>query len=282
MEQVQLGISAGLYAKRAGLNVQIFYKGKSEIEKAEKIDNYYGFQDGISGEALYKTGIEQAKNLGIDVIEKEIVNIEMNEKCFIVKSSGETFETTAIIIATGNKRITPNIEGIKEFEGKGISYCAICDGFFYKNKNVVVIGNGQFALNEAEDLNNVAGSVKILTNGKEKLNSNKFQIDTRKINKILGTDKVEYIEFEDGEKLKVDGVFIADGIAGGINFARKIGIITDDKNILVNEDMETNIKGIYACGNITGGLLQISKSVYEGSKAGLQVAKYIKNRKEGI
>lgn len=272
------GISAALYSKRAGMDTLVLYSGISEIQKANKIENYYGFINGITGEELYYNGIKQAKNLGIEILEKEIIDIQINENlCFNVKSEDKTFEAKAIIIATGNKRISPNIKGIKEFEGRGISYCAICDGFFYRNKNIVVIGDGKFAVSEANELKSIAKRVKILTNGEKAPNTNEFEIDTRLIKQIHGEEKVKYIEFEDGTKMDTDGIFIAQGIAGGSNFAKKLGIITKGDNIVVNENMQTNIDGIFACGNITGGLLQINKAVYEGAKAGLEAANYVKN-----
>ena len=310
------GISASLYAKRAGMNVLVLYHGTSELEKAHKIDNYYGFVDGISGKELFDNGIKQAQNLGVEVLEKEITNIEMNmsanvdvsagqQVIYNVKAIDQTFEAKAVIIATGNKKVRPNIPGIVEFEGKGISYCAICDGFFYRNKNVAVIGNGEFALSEAEDLENVVNSITILTNGavigenegaseefvgnknknenaiegRVKAGFEKYKIDTRKIKQIVGEQKVKAIEFEDGDILEIDGIFVAEGIAGGGSFAKKLGIITkgdNGDNLEVNENMETNIKGIFACGNLTGGLLQVNKAVYEGAKAGLQAVKFVK------
>ena len=232
------GISASIYIKRANKNVLVLYSGISELEKASKIDNYYGFVNGITGKELYENGIKQAKNLGIEVLEKEIVDIEILENLeFIVKATNEEFETKAIIFATGNKKVKPNIKGINEFEGKGISFCAICDGFFYKGKNVAIIGDGNFALNEAETLSNIVGNVKILTDGKDVRLGNEYQLDTRKIKEVGGKDKIEFVEFEDGKVIKVDGVFIAQGIAGGVNFAKKLGILTKSDNIVVNEDM---------------------------------------------
>jgi len=271
------GISASLYAKRAGMNVLVLYHGISELQKAHKIDNYYGFIEGIAGEELYKNGIKQAQNLGVEVLEKEITNIEIKDNlCYNVKAIDQNFEAKSVIIATGNKKVRPNIKGIAELEGKGISYCAICDGFFYRNKNVAIIGNGEFALSEAEDLENVVNSIIVLTNGKEAPATNKYKVDTRKIKQIHGEQKVNFVEFEDGEKIDIDGIFIAEGIAGGGSFAKKLGIITKGDNIQVNENMETNIPGIFACGNLTGGLLQVNKAVYEGAKAGLQAVNYIK------
>ena len=267
------GISAGLYAKRAGANVLILYYGESNLNKAEKIDNYYGFVDGIEGEKLYQNGIEQAKKLGIEVKNEEVLNIQKDEK-FVVKTVAKEYVSKKVIISTGNKKLKPNIKGITEFEGKGISYCAICDGFFYKNKNVVVIGNGEFAVNEANDLKNIANNVKILTNGETSNITSEFEIITKKIKEIKGQERVQAIEFEDGSTISVDGVFIALGEAGGTDFAKKLGVILDKDSIVVDKNMQTNVEGLYACGNVTGGLLQISKSIYEGTVAGLAAAKY--------
>lgn len=273
------GVSAGLYVKRANLNVLMLYKGESALEKAEHIENYYGFENGISGKDLYLNGIRQAKNLGIDVKNEETINIRIDEnKKYTVITENETYKTKAIILATGNKKNTVKIEGIKDFEGKGISYCAICDGFFYRNKEVVVIGNGKYAVSEANELINIAKNVTILTDGKESPEINNIKIDTRKIRRIVGENKVEEIEFEDNQKLKVDGIFIALGTADGNDFAKKLGIITKNNQIIVNENMETNISGIYACGDCTGNLLQVSKSVYEGTKAGLQAINYVREK----
>lgn len=269
------GISAGLYAKRAGANVLILYYGESNLDKAEKIDNYYGFVNGIDGKTLYLNGIEQAKNLGIDVLKEEVLNIEKAES-FTVKTPSKEYNSKAVIISTGNKKLRPNIKGVIQFEGKGISYCAICDGFFYRNKNVVVIGNGEFAISEANDLKNVANNVKILTNGEQAENSSDFETITKKIKQIHGEERVQSIEFEDGTKINVDGIFIAIGEAGGSDFAKKIGVMLNKDSIIVNENMETNVEGLYSCGNATGGMLQICKAVYEGAKAGLSAAKYCK------
>ena len=274
------GISASLYIKRANLKVLVLYYGESELEKAHKIDNYYGFKNGITGKDLYEAGVEQAKNLGIEVRKEEIINIEMTDDLkFVVKTTEGDYDGKTVIIATGNKKERPNIKGIEDFEGKGISYCAICDGFFYRGKNVVVIGDGNYAIHEANDLAGIAENIKILTNGNGKPNTDKFEIDDRKIKQIHGEKKVSSIEFEDGKFLNIDGIFIAQGIAGGNDFAKKLGIILNKNNIVVNENMETNVKGIFACGNLTGGLLQVNKAVYEGAKAGLQAVQFIRNIK---
>ena len=269
------GISASLYAKRANLNVLVLHYGESNLEQASKIDNYYGFKEGIGGEDLFFTGIEQAKNLGVQVENLEVLGIESHEETFNIKTEKEDYETKTVIIATGNRKLKPNINGIREFEGRGVSYCAICDAFFYRNKNVAVIGNGKFAIKEATELSHVAGSVKILTNGLEKPEC-EFDVKTEKIVAITGDEKVSKVEFEDGSKLEIDGVFVALGEAGASDFAKTLGIMQRGENIEVNDKMETNVPGIYACGNITGGLLQVCKAVYEGAKAGLEAVNYVR------
>ena len=270
------GISAGLYAKRANKNVLVLYNGESNLEKAHLIDNYYGFVGGIPGKDLYEDGIKQAKELGIEVKKEEVLNIE-NIDGFKVKTSSGEYQGKTLIIATGNKKLRPNIKGILEFEGKGISYCAICDGFFYRKKNVVVIGGGKFAIHESDDLKNVVNNVKILTNGENLESETELEVVTTKIKEIKGDTKVRSIEFEDGTSLEIDGIFVALGEAGGADFAKKMGVLTNGDNIIVDENMETNIKGLYSCGNSTGGLLQVCKAVYEGAKAGLSAVNYLNN-----
>lgn len=273
------GISASLYAKRSNMNVLVLYYGESNLERATEIDNYYGFIGGISGRELYQNGIEQARKLGVDVKEEQVIGIENLGETFNIKTTNGKYETKAVILSTGNKKIKPNIPGIEEFEGKGISYCAICDAFFYRKKNVAVIGNGEFAVSEAEELANIVNKVTILTNGLKKPECD-IEVNTSKIKCISGDVNVNNIEFEDGNSLDIDGIFIALGEAGASDFAKTLGIIQDGDNIKVNQKMETNIKGIYACGNTTGGLLQVCKAVYEGAEAGLNAVNYIRSTNE--
>ena len=273
------GISAALYAKRAGKNVLVLYYGESNLEKTSVIQNYYGFEDGISAKKLYADGIKQAQNIGIDVIKDEVVNIEKNENEFCVLSVNNKYLSKTLIISTGNKKNKPNIENLSNYEGKGVSYCATCDGFFYRNKNVAVIGSGNYAITEAKYLKNIVESVTILTDGEE-VHIDDFETNKKKLRRIYGENAVEGVEFEDGTKLHFDGFFIALGEAGAFDFSKQMGIFTKGENIIVNEEMETNIEGLYACGDVTGGLLQICKAVYEGAKAGINSAKYLNEKGE--
>ena len=253
--------------------------GESNLEKAHKIDNYYGFENGIDGKSLYQAGINQARNLEIEVKEEEVYNIKKENNIFTIESEKINYESKAVIIATGNKKLRPNIKGIEELEGKGVSYCAICDGFFYRKKDVAVIGNGKFAIKEADDLKNIANSITILTNGEKIVDNSDYIVDTRKIKEIHGENKVSSVEFEDGDQKQVDGVFIAIGEAGGADFAKKLGVILKGDSIETDENMKTNIDGLYSCGNANGGLLQVCKATYEGAKAGLAAVQYIKENK---
>lgn len=272
------GISASLYTKRGNLKTLVLYEDESSLEKTDKIENYYGFEKGISGQELYQTGIKQAENIGVEIIKEEVIKIELLINEFTIKTSKSEYKSKVVILATGNKKNKPRISGIEKFEGKGVSYCAVCDGFFYRNRSVSVLGSGDYAISETNDLINIARNITILTNGEEapEFRADNVEIDTRQIKEIHGKDKIEHIEFEDGTKLETDGIFVAQGVAGSSEFAKKLGAITKKDKIVVNEKMETNIKGLYACGDCTGGLLQISKAVYEGTVAGLQAIKYIK------
>lgn len=199
------------------------------------------------------------------------------DESFAVETVNCSYECKNVILATGKERFAPKIKGIKEFEGKGVSYCAICDAFFYKNKNVAVLGSGNYAIHEAKQLLPVAKSVLLLTNGDKLVENRDINIDIneKNIKQVRGMDKVEEIEFSDNTKLKISGIFIAVGTASSTDLAKKIGAIIQNNNVKVNEKMQTSVKGLYACGDCTGGLLQISKAVYEGTVAGLAVVNNI-------
>ena len=273
------GISAALYAKRANKSVLVLYHGESQLEKAHMIDNYYGFVGGITGKQLYADGISQAEELGVDVKSEEVTHIQRTASMtYEVDANGEKYEGKTLILATGNKKIRPNIKGVLEYEGKGVSYCAICDGFFYRKKTVAVLGDGDYALSEAGDLENIAQKVYIITDGKPAPDTDKYEVITKKIAEVKGEAKISTVVFDDGSELAIDGLFVALGVAGGADFAKKLGIALDGDSIKVNADMSTNIPGVYSCGNVTGGLLQVCKAVYEGAEAGLSAVKYLKSK----
>ena len=225
------GITSSLYITRANLKALVLYQGESALEKTNLIQNYYGFSEGISGKQLYETGIKQAQNLGVEVKKEEATKIQILQNGFKVITPKAEYEAKTIILATGNSKNKPKIIGIEEFEGQGVSYCAVCDGFFYRNKEVCVIGSGNYAISEVNELIAIAKKITILTNGERKpeFRADNIDIETKEIKEIAGKDKVEEIQFKDGKTLKTDGIFIAQGVAGSLDFAKKLGIMTRTK-----------------------------------------------------
>ena len=286
MEQVVIigacpaGISAALYVKRGGMEPLVINNGIGALEKAEKIENYYGLARPLTGPELFQTGLDQAKALDIRIMETQVLGVGGFDP-FEVKTTEGPIETVSVILATGGKRTSPKIPGLKELEGKGVSYCAICDAFFYRGKEVAVLGNGDFALHEAETLSHTAAKVTILTNGAptEFSSESPFEVVTDPIEAVLGQDAVEGIRFADST-LAVSGLFVAIGNAGSSEIARQMGAeLTDKGHIKVNPDMESTIPGLFAAGDCTGGLLQVAKAVSDGAHAGLSALKYVRNRK---
>ena len=286
------GISAALYAARGNMNPLVINNGIGALEKAEKIENYYGLEQPLSGKELYERGISQVEALGVRILDAEVLGISGFDT-FTVKTTAGDFDTVSVILATGGKRSAPKIPGLKEFEGRGVSYCAVCDAFFYRGKEVAVVGNGEFALHEAEELRNVTQDVTIYTDGKEPEFSREHPIavNTMKIQAIEGDDKVSGLlmqsdiaaqdaEAPENSFYPADGVFVALGTAGSTEIARQMGAeITDKGNIKTDEEMATTIPGLFAAGDCTGGLLQVSKAVYEGSMAAISAGKYVRHKK---
>ena len=163
------GISAALYARRGGLSVTVVTKGieTGGLSKAEKIENYYGFAEPISGKELLRRGAAGARRLGVEIVEEELLALSFNDTFdgFKAASRQHEWEASAVVLAAGASRRTLPMPGIAEFEGKGVSYCAICDAFFYRGKKVAVIGSGEYAVHEAQVLLPHAEMVTLLTNG---------------------------------------------------------------------------------------------------------------------
>lgn len=274
------GLSAAIYAARAGIQTMVLYKDGGALEKTDKIENYFGFADVISGPELLAHGRAQAERLGAQLTQTEVTGIEYAEKGFSVKTTTGAFAADAILLATGAPRATPPIAGVREFEGRGVSYCAICDAFFYRGKAVAVLGEGEYALEEARTLLPVAGAVTLLTNGAPAPDGlpEGLQVDTRPVAAIAGEDKVAQVAFESGDPLGIDGVFIAYGTAGSTDFARKLGAQLDGNKIQVGADGATAVPGLFAAGDCTGGLLQVAKAVSDGAQAAMSAIKFVRGQ----
>lgn len=273
------GVSAALYTQRANIQTTVISNNSGALLKTDKIENYYGFADVISGEELYKNGIEGAKRLGVEFVGGEVVSLSYDGK-FTVKTTDNLYIADSVILATGTSRLAPAIKGLKDFEGKGVSYCAVCDGFFFRNRAVGVLGSGEYALNEVNELKNVTENITVFTNGEKPTVEfpENVKVITEKIAELKGEMLLNSVLLENGEEIALNGLFIAYKTAGSTALAKKVGAMTDGNKITVNENMETNIKGLYAAGDCTGGLLQIAKAVYEGAKAGTQMVKFLKEK----
>lgn len=272
------GASAALYALRGNIDTTVISKGYGALEKAHAIENYYGLATPLPGKELHDLGVSQVRKLGADIVSKEVVGISFDGK-FKVLTADEEFSADALIIATGTSRKVPKIKGIADFEGLGVSYCAVCDGFFHRGKDVAVLGSGKYALHEAQALLPIAGSVTVLTDGTspEVEFPPEIKVDERKISHLDGSPMaLSTVVFDDSSSTTISGLFIAQGSASSTDLARKVGIATDSNKIVVDENMATNIPGIFACGDCTGGLLQVSKAVYDGATAGNSVVKYLR------
>lgn len=268
------GISAALYTARAGLNTLVIGRIGGSLLKTDKIENYYGFPEPVSGKTLLENGAAQARRIGAEIVEDEVVGITYDGK-FAVSTASGGYHAPFVILATGSSRQAPKLPGVAKFEGHGVSYCAVCDGFFYRKKNVAVLGAGDYALHEAMELLPIAAKVTVLTNGSEP--EAKFPpelaVETKKINSLFGDGTLKGVRLEDGSELEAAGVFVALGVAGSVDLARKLGVETKGSSIVVDENRRTNIPGLYAAGDCIGGLLQISKSVSDGAIAGTAVIK---------
>ena len=274
------GISAALYAVRAGVDTTVLTKGPGALDRAEKIENYYGFAEPVSGAELERRSIENAKRLGVRFVTAEAVGLTYTDK-LTVETMDKNYPADAVILATGASRAVPRIPGLAGLEGHGVSYCAACDAFFYRGKDVAVLGSGEYALHEVQALLPLAGKVILCTNG-EPLTADfpeGVEICTEKLAAVEGEEKVSALRLENGELLPVEGLFVALGVAGSAALARKLGAPVENGRIVVDERMQTGIPGLYAAGDCTGGLLQVCKAVYEGALAATEAIKMLRGKK---
>lgn len=272
------GVSAALYAARAGVETTVISMGVGALDKAESIENYYGFAEPLSGAELHQNAIEGARRVGASFVTAEVVGLDFAESLVVQTTAGD-YPADAVILAAGASRAAPRIAGLKELEGRGVSYCATCDAFFYRGKKVVVLGDGEFALHECQALLPLAEQVTLCTNGAEPTAVFPAEVSVcrEKITAVLGEDRVEGLQTESGI-IPTEGVFIALGVAGSTALARKMGAMVEGSRVQVDEKMQTGIPGLYAAGDCTGGLLQICKAVYEGAVAATEATKFLRQK----
>lgn len=292
------GLAASIYAARYKLNhIVIGSEIGGQALEAWQVENYPSCEK-ISGRELMEKFRKQAESLGGEIIQSSVNSIKKVDKGFeIFTESGKSYKSQGIILALGMKPRKLNIPGEDKFIGKGVSYCATCDGAFFKNKNAAVIGGGDAAATAALQLAEFANKVYILyitgsliiePSWMEKIKSNaKIEmVECAKVAEIAGEQKVAGINYEFGGELKniaADGVFIEIGSVPGVVLAKELGIKTDEQNyIIVDNTQSTNIEKVYAAGDSTTGsnkFRQIITAAAEGAIAAGSAYKKLKLNK---
>lgn len=265
------GLSAAINAVARNKTVKIFTNVSNYLQKAENIDNYLGLPN-ISGKKLMCDFIQHVNNLKVPFEYGKVINIIKLDDLFMINFSSKIVKAKTVILAIGvtNNKLLNNEEKLL---GKGISYCATCDGALYKGKNIAVYGNADDIIEEANFLSSLGANVNYITVKKDikGLNQN-INVINGIISDIIGDNKLEGIIIND-KYIKLDGLFLLRNSIAPNSIVKDL--ILEDGYIVVNRNMETNIKGIYACGDCTGNPLQISKATGEGLVAAQNAAKYI-------
>ena len=283
------GMTSALYLKRSGINAAIFEKNfvGGQINKTNSIKNYPGYKE-IDGPTLALSILSQIEELEIPIIYEEVYSIIDNEDFKVVKTNNKEYNTKTIIIASGRKERTLGLDHENDFIGRGISWCATCDGNFFKDKDVIVIGGGNTAMEEALYLSNICNKVYII-NRSNNLRADKILIEQVKQKEnvsvlldsvaktlMIENDVLKGLELQNNEKISASGIFIAIGSDPEVEFIKDLKLEMKNNYILVKENMATSIKGIYACGDVTvKDLYQIVTAVSDGAIAANSVKNYL-------
>ncbi|MFH1240190.1 MAG: FAD-dependent oxidoreductase [Candidatus Diapherotrites archaeon] len=290
------GITAAIYAFRKGLSVRIFEKGLigGVASDAIMVENYPGFE-GLSGMDLMQKMKKHLEKFGMKIELNEVKAIVKKLNVFEIEAGKEKFNAKSVILATGTKNKMLGIPGENELKGKGIAYCATCDGFFYKGKDVAVIGAGNSGVMAAIYLSDICKKVylvefldemmcdEIYKKKLEKLKGKNLELHLgTALTEISGSGKVNGIKIKNRKsnaenEIALDGVFMYAGLIPQSELAKKAGAkITEKGFIKVSENMETSVKGIFAAGDVTGELAQIVSAAGSGAKAAVSAYNYIK------
>jgi thioredoxin reductase (NADPH) len=245
------------------------------------IENYYGLVKPLSGPELAEVGKNQALALGAKIADDEVTDLFFDGSEFVAKGLSGEYRGKACIMATGSARKKQALPGMAELEGHGVSYCAVCDAFFYRKKKVAVLGSAEYALHEVSELLPVASSVTLLTHGNPTSATfpDTVPVEKRQIAELLGEGTFRGVRYEDGTEEAFDGLFVALGSASASDLARKAGAAFDGANPVLGPDFQTTVPGLFAAGDCTGGTLQVSVAVGEGAVAGLAAIKYLREKR---
>lgn len=281
------GVSASIYAKRSGLNVCVINYGVPGgiISTSSIVENYPGIKS-ISGSDFAFNLFEHFNSLNIPLYNEEVINITDGDIKTVITTNNE-YKAKKIIICSGRKPKKLGIKNEDKYMGRGISYCATCDGNLYKNKKVCVVGGGNSALESALYLSNICEVVYVIVRKDKFIGSESLVKDVLNkenvivkfnsvIEEIVGNDVVESIKIKD-EEIKLSGIFINIGYEPSIGILKGLNLKMDNNYIVVDKNMETSVKGIYAAGDIIKkDLYQLVTAVSEGAVAATNVFKSIK------
>ncbi len=287
------GLTAGIYGKRAGLDLVLLEKLSpgGQVITSFEIENYPGFAEPVEGWKLMSDMEEQARRLGVEIVSAEVKGITGEGGIFTVDTGDSIYNARCVIVAAGANHRKLEVPGEKEFIGRGVSFCATCDGAFYRDREVIVVGGGDVALEEAFFLTRFASKVyiahrrdqfrgaKILQD--RVLNSDKIEIlYNSEIQSINGSGNVESVTIKNsisGESshLKTDGVFIFVGYVPNTSFIDG-ELLNDCGEIIVDMRMRTAVAGLFAAGDIrSGSRRQIVMAASDGAVAALEVYDYV-------
>ncbi|MEG0068311.1 NAD(P)/FAD-dependent oxidoreductase [Cetobacterium sp.] len=277
------GLAAAIYAGRANLNVLVIKKeGVGSLLMAHKIDNYPGFPEGITGKELYDKMKEQALKYKVKFEKATLLGIDVVENVKIVKTDLENFMATTVIVASGwAKNNASKIKGEDEFLGKGVSYCANCDGAFTKNMTVGVFGKGEEAIEEALFLTRYAKDVILFTSDDKSIDvDSKIKVVLNaKLEEIKGKEYVESVDInEDGEikNYNLDYTFLYLGTKNMTELYRDVATLNTQGYLLTDDRMKTNVEGVFAAGDIREKVTrQVTTAVSDGTIAAIEAIKYI-------
>ena len=288
------GLSAGIYTARARLATLLIEKGGigGQIINSEMVENYPGFTSGISGIDLTQAMHQQATKFGLETLYDEVTGIKVTGKQSTVITSQGNFAVKAVIIAGGSDRLKLGVPGEKEFTGKGVSYCATCDGAFFRDKTVAVVGGGNAAVTEALELTKFARKI-ILIHRRNELRATKIMQERIKADakitiawdtvvlEILGDKAVDKIRLQNIKTKKesmlvVSGVFVAVGSQPATGYLKEVLKLDEVGAIITNERLETSVPGIFAAGDIrSGSIRQVVSAAGDGAIAAVNAGKYI-------
>jgi thioredoxin reductase (NADPH) len=290
------GLTAGLYTSRAKLKTILIEKGLigGQVTTTEFVENYPGFEEGITGAELAMKMDRQAKRFGLEIVQASVqkLNLQGKTKKIILEGDQQEYETKSVLIATGAHPKLLKIEGEDAFRGKGVSYCATCDGAFFKGENIAVVGGGDSAVQEGIFLTRFAEKVYII-HRRDQLRAEKilqeralsnpkieFIWDTI-VKKIEGNEsvkslKIENVKTRETSSLEVQGVFIYIGYNPNTEFLTGLLNLDSEGFIITDEKMATSAPGVFAIGDVRSKeLKQIATAVGEGATAAVEAAKYI-------